>query len=117
MTNQNTNQTTKRIGRINPDNPDELYCYGCKTYYHKEVFNIEKGAKYGRFSRCPECTRKKYRKDHIVQYSWDIDRSTLYGFLKYWSKFTWQFKDIFKVEYSYDNAIKQWEKLQEDGIV
>jgi hypothetical protein len=94
----------------------KLYCRKCEEYHVPSLFHINCGDKNGRTNYCKECTRLMNERGKNTSMT-DCDRSVLTGFMRYFSTYPFHFKQIFKIEYTFANAVIIFSQLKSEGIV
>lgn len=118
--------------RKNPDNSNEFWCFHCLEYHPKNHFNKRSASPYGIAPHCKKkdqiinnvhylkqnhnkCANKRRRKNRAE--TSDLlacNRSSLRGFLTYYSSRPFHFQDLFGYVFSEKNARICFVKLQEE---
>jgi hypothetical protein len=102
--------------RKNPDGSDTYWCPMCKKYLSRGMFHKHTLKKYGISSACKECLKdQKYMRSKSKRPRSRLDKTDRYsldGFIFYFSKRTFLFKEIFRVEYSTESATKIFNEMK-----
>ena len=96
--------------RKNPDGSDTYWCPMCKNYLPRSMYHKHAIKKYGLSSVCKECLKdQKYMRNKSKRPRSRLDKTDRYslnGFMLYFSKRPFLFRETFRVEYSTESATK-----------
>ncbi len=96
--------------RKNPDGSDTYWCPMCKKYLPRNMFHKHAIKKYGISSVCKEDLKDQKimrNKSKRPRSRFDkTDRNNIEGFIKYFSKRPFLFRETFRVDYSTESATK-----------
>lgn len=96
--------------RKNPDGSDTYWCPMCKNYLPRSMYHKHNIRAYQITSVCKECLKdQKYArsKSKRPRSRFDkTDRNNIEGFIKYFSKRPFLFRETFRVDYSTESATK-----------
>lgn len=94
--------------RKNPNGSDTYWCPMCKKYLPRNMFHKHAVKKYGISSVCKEDLKDQKimrNKSKRPRSRFDkTDRNNIEGFIKYFSKRPFLFRETFRVDYSTESA-------------